>query len=80
MFARVIAAEGAGHAIAAVTEQFADARGQSGFSGFCLLANREEGKVVTISLWNSLPDAQAAEARAEAARSMGVHHASRRDV
>jgi heme-degrading monooxygenase HmoA len=72
MFAREIAAEGAGHARAASWEQLPDARGQPGFSGFCLFANREEGKVVTISLWNSLPDAQAAESRAEAARSMRV--------
>jgi hypothetical protein len=41
------------------------------------LANREGGKVIGLSLWNSLPDAQAAESTAaaihgEAARSMGV--------
>jgi heme-degrading monooxygenase HmoA len=89
MFARVIiaevTAEEAGHAIAAAREQLPDARDQAGFSGFSLLANREGGKVITISLRNSLPDAQAAESRAAAIRGEagalhGSHRASRRDL
>jgi heme-degrading monooxygenase HmoA len=81
MLARVITAqvtaEGIGHAIAAARKQLPDARDQPGFSGFCLLADREEGRVITISLWNSRRDAQAVESsaatiRGEAARSIGV--------
>jgi heme-degrading monooxygenase HmoA len=45
-------------------EQLPDARRQPGFTGFYLLADREAGKLMTISLWDSREDVLALEARA----------------
>jgi heme-degrading monooxygenase HmoA len=52
-------------------------REASGFEGFYLLADRESGKVVTISLWGSADDlrqleARAARARKEASADVGI--------
>jgi heme-degrading monooxygenase HmoA len=49
------------------------ARGQHGFSGFYLLADREAGKVVTISLWDSCEDVRAVETRAAQLRGDAAH-------
>jgi heme-degrading monooxygenase HmoA len=73
VFARVVSAQttpdGVDGAIRIAEEQLPGARGQSGFSGFYLLANREAGKVVTISLWDSGEDIRAVETRAAQLRS-----------
>jgi hypothetical protein len=45
------------------------ARQQPGFQGFSLLIQRDTGKLMTISLWETRQDAQAAEARAAPVRS-----------
>jgi heme-degrading monooxygenase HmoA len=44
-------------------ERFPDAREAPGFKGFYLLADRQSGKVVSISLWDSNDDLQQFEAR-----------------
>ena len=81
MFARVISAQtapdGVDGAIRVAQEQLPGARGQHGFKGFYLLADRNAGKLMTISLWDSIEDASAAETRAaqirgQAARSIGA--------
>ena len=50
--------------IGVVQDQLPDARKQPGFTGFYLLADREAGKLITISLWDSRRDILAVEARA----------------
>jgi heme-degrading monooxygenase HmoA len=45
-------------------EQLPDARQQPGFTGFYLLADREAGQLMTISLWDSRESVLAVEARA----------------
>ena len=81
MFARVISAQttpdGVDNAIRIAQEQLPDPRGQPGFSGFYLLADRAAGKLVTISLWESYDDVRAVESRAaqlrgEASAEIGV--------
>jgi heme-degrading monooxygenase HmoA len=52
-------------------------REASGFKGFYLLADRQSGKVVTISLWGSDDDlrqleARAAQVRKEASSDVGI--------
>jgi hypothetical protein len=46
-----------------------DRQGPEGVWGFYLLADREIGKLMTISLWQTREDAQAVEARASRVRS-----------
>jgi len=81
VFARVITAESAPESLAGVVQvsqqQLGAAKGQRGFKGFYLLTDRETGKLMTISLWESLEDAQVVEGRAapirdEAATSMSL--------
>ena len=81
MIARVVTTDvspdGLESVIRVADEQLPDARQQPGFTGFYLLADREAGKLVTISLWDSRDDVLAVEARAaelnrRAARSSGM--------
>jgi heme-degrading monooxygenase HmoA len=58
-------------------EQFPDAREAPGFKGFYLLADRQSGKVVSISLWDSDDDlrqfeARGARVRADASSELGI--------
>lgn len=58
-------------------ERFPDARDAPGFRGFYLLADRQSGKVVSISLWDSDDDlrgfeARGAQMRAEASSDVGI--------
>jgi heme-degrading monooxygenase HmoA len=68
MFARVVMAKvpanGMENAIRIVSEQLPGARQQPGFTGLYLLADREAGKLMTISLWDSRESVLAVEARA----------------
>ncbi len=64
------------------TEQLPRYRDQQGYKGFTVLADRESGKVIGISFWDSEADLQASEelgakARADAA---GTGHASAEPV
>jgi len=64
-------------AIRAAQVQLPDAQRQHGFAGFYLLADREAGKLLTLSLWDSYDDVLAAEAhaaqlRSQTARSLAV--------
>lgn len=81
MFARVITTEvdpgGMDGVIRVAHQQLPDAGRQPGFSGFYLLADREAGELMTISLWETRDDAVAAEERAarlrgQTAQSVGV--------
>jgi heme-degrading monooxygenase HmoA len=76
MFARVVTTDvfpnGMESVIRVVDEQLPDARQQPGFTGFYLLADREAGKLMTISLWDSREDILAVEARAAAVTSQTV--------
>jgi heme-degrading monooxygenase HmoA len=73
MFARVVAAELAPDkldVLLRVSEaQLAAAREQPGFAGFYLLADRDGGRVMTISLWHREEHVRAVEAQAGAVRS-----------
>jgi heme-degrading monooxygenase HmoA len=68
MFARVVTTDvspnGMDNVIRIVHEQLPDARQQPGYTGFYLLADREAGKLMTISLWDSRESILAVEARA----------------
>jgi heme-degrading monooxygenase HmoA len=81
MFARVVMTDvppgGMESVIRIVREQLPDARQQPGFTRFYLLADREAGQLITISLWDSRENVLALEARAaelnsQAARSTGM--------
>jgi heme-degrading monooxygenase HmoA len=81
MYARVITAEvdpnGMEGVIRVAHQQLPDAGQQPGFSGFYLLADREAGRLMTISLWETRDNAVAAEERAtrlrsQTAQSVGV--------
>jgi heme-degrading monooxygenase HmoA len=57
--------------------RFPDAREAHGFKGFYLLADRQSGKIVSISLWDSEDDlrqfeAQGAQIRREASSEVGI--------
>ena len=60
MFARVNSAQTTADKLAGLIafaqEQFPDAREAPGFGGFYLLADRQSGKLVSISLWDSADD------------------------
>jgi heme-degrading monooxygenase HmoA len=58
-------------------ERFPDAREAPGFKGFYLLADRQNGKLVSISLWDSADDlrqfeARGAQMRQEASSELGI--------
>lgn len=58
-------------------ERLPDAHGAPGFRGFYLLADRQNGKIVSISLWESDDalrqfEAQGAQARKEATSELGI--------
>lgn len=58
-------------------EQLPDAHDAPGFEGFYLLADRQSGKIVSISLWASDEDlrqfeARGARARKEATSELGI--------
>ena len=81
MFARVNSVQTATDKLAGlvkfVEERFPDAREAPGFKGFYLLADRQSGKLVTISLWDSDDDlrkfeAQGAQMRKEASSDLGI--------
>jgi heme-degrading monooxygenase HmoA len=50
-------------------EQLPRYRGQQGYKGFTVLANRESGEVIGVSFWESEADLEAAEELGEQARS-----------
>ena len=63
--------------IAFSEERFPDAREARGFKGFYLLADRQSGKIVSISLWDSDDDlrqfeARGAQMRQEASSDLGI--------
>lgn len=53
-------------------EQVPRYRGQRGYKGFSVLADRESGAIVGVSLWESEADLEAAEELGEQARSAAV--------
>ena len=58
-------------------ERFPDAREAPGFKGFYLLADHQNGKLVSISLWDSADDlrqfeARGAQMRQEASSELGI--------
>ncbi len=81
MFARVNSVQTATDKLAGLVkfseERFPDAREAPGFKGFYLLADRENGKLVSISLWDSADDlrqfeARGAQIRKEASSELGI--------
>lgn len=72
MFARVVTAEvGAAQfdvAVSMAQAQLRAATAQPGFSGVYLLASREAGQLMTISLWDTYAHVQAVEAHSVQAR------------
>jgi heme-degrading monooxygenase HmoA len=81
VFARVVSAHSAPDGFDGVIRlaegQLPDAQAQPGFKGFYLLADRDTGNLVTISLWDTEESVRPVEARAaqltrEAAESIGV--------
>lgn len=76
MFARIVTTDvspnGMESVIRVVDETLPDARQQPGFTGFYLLADREAGKLMTISLWDSRESILAVEARAAEVNSQMV--------
>jgi heme-degrading monooxygenase HmoA len=76
MFARVITAragvEGFDGAVGLARQQLPGARQQPGLKGFYLLTDAETGKLVTISLWETIEQMEAVEARAASIRDQGI--------
>jgi heme-degrading monooxygenase HmoA len=81
MFARVNSVQTATDQLAGLVkfceERFPDAREAPGFKGFYLLADRQSGKLVSISLWDSEDDlrhfeARGAQMRKEASSEVGI--------
>jgi heme-degrading monooxygenase HmoA len=81
MFARVNSVQTATDKLAGLVkfseERFPDAREAPGFKGFYLLADRQNGKLVSISLWDSADDLRQFEARGtqvrkEASSELGI--------
>jgi heme-degrading monooxygenase HmoA len=72
MIARVIATqidpEQVESTISVALDHLPAAKEQHGFRGFLLLADRDGGKVMTISLWEAPGDLQAVESRAASIR------------
>jgi heme-degrading monooxygenase HmoA len=81
MLARVNSVQTAADKLAGLVkfsqERFPDAREAPGFKGFYLLADRQSGKIVSISLWDSEDDlrqfeARGAQLRKEASSEVGI--------
>jgi heme-degrading monooxygenase HmoA len=81
MFARVNSMQTATDKLAGLIkfseERFPDAREAPGFKGFYLLADRQSGKIVSISLWDSEDDlrqfeGRGAQIRKEASSELGI--------
>jgi heme-degrading monooxygenase HmoA len=82
MFAQVVSTEAESDKLAGLLtfceEQLPGFREVPGFKGFYLLADRQSGKIVTISLWDSDDDlrrnneGRGAQARQEASTELGV--------
>ena len=81
MFARINSVQTATDKLAGLVkfseERIPDAREAPGFKGFYLLADRQNGKLVTISLWDSTDDlrqfeARGAQVRKEASSELGM--------
>ncbi|MEU5868628.1 antibiotic biosynthesis monooxygenase [Nonomuraea sp. NPDC047529] len=82
MFAQVVSTEAESDKLAGLLtfceEQLPSFRAVPGFKGFYLLADRQSGKVLTISLWDSDDDlrrnneGRGAQARQEASAELGV--------
>jgi heme-degrading monooxygenase HmoA len=81
MIARVNSVEAAADKLAGLVkfseERFPAAQEAPGFKGFYLLADRQTGKLVSISLWESDDDlrrfeAQGAQMRKEASSEVGI--------
>ena len=81
MLARVNSAQTAPDQLAGLLEfaeeRFPDAREAPGFKGFYLLADRQSGKVVSISLWDSDDalrqfEAQGTRVRQDATADLGI--------
>ena len=81
MFARINSAQMADDKLAGLVkfseDQLPAAREAPGFKGFYLLADRQSGKVVSISLWDSDDDlrqfeARGGQARKEATSELGI--------
>jgi heme-degrading monooxygenase HmoA len=72
VFARVISAQATADqidgAVQIAKQQLPGTRGQQGYQGFYLLADRTGGKLMTISLWESREDFHPVEARAARVR------------
>lgn len=75
MIARINTVEAEAGKLAGVVEfcqqQLPGVRDTPGFKGFFLLADRQAGKVVTISLWDSHDDLQRNEPRGAQVREEG---------
>jgi heme-degrading monooxygenase HmoA len=75
MFARIVPAQagpdGVDKLVGYVESQMPEAESQPGFGGFYLLADRETGELMTISLWETQADVDRVEAEA-AARHAGA--------
>lgn len=81
MFARVNSVQTTADKLAGLVkfgeEQLPAFREAPGFKGFYLLADRQSGNIMTISLWNSDDDlrqleARAAQVRKEASSDVGI--------
>ena len=81
MFARVNSVQTAADKLAGLVkfceEQLPAFRAAPGFKGFYLLADRQSGKIVSISLWDSDDDlrqfeARGAQMRKEASSDLGI--------
>ena len=81
MFARVISVQTAPDKIAGFVkwseERLPAAREAPGFKGLYLLADRQSGKIVSISLWDSADDLRqfedrGAQVRSEASSAVGI--------
>jgi heme-degrading monooxygenase HmoA len=81
VFARIISAQTAADqidvAVRIAKQQLPGTRGQQGYRGFYVLADRASARLMTISLWDSpealrAVEAHAARAREEAAESIGT--------
>ncbi len=84
MYARVSTFEGmmsdhVDEAVRVAREQFIPAAQQSGgFEGMYVLADRESGKTLSVSLWSTREALQASEEQADSSREEAAHDAQGR--